>query len=96
MYVTSIAPPTKTASVTLVVEDENGDVISLALYNQVDKSINFGQLNAMFPKGCKFGVKQPYMKLSFAGSLSLRNDNSQNVVFGEPEKEDFSALELKE
>ena len=43
-----------------------------------------------FPIGMQMGIKQPYMKISFSGKLSLRNDNSANVIFL------TSAAELKE
>ena len=34
-----------------------------------------------FPEGTRIGIKQPYLKLSFSGTLYLRNDNPENIIF---------------
>jgi len=35
----------------------------------------------LFPKGLQFGIKQPLLIISYGGTLILRNDNPQNIVF---------------
>ena len=39
------------------------------------------------------GIKQPYLRLSLAGTLNIRNDNPQNVII---QFKGSKALELKE
>ena len=41
----------------LIVEDKNKDVVSLALYNHIQVPTHLIELNKMFPKGIKIGVK---------------------------------------
>ena len=66
----------------------------LNTYNHVDANTDFYQLKEVFPKGITIGLKNPYMKISNAGTINLRNDNPQNIVFKEEKKDD--ALILKE
>ena len=37
-------------------------------------------LNTMFPFGATIGVINPYLKLSYSGTLSLRNDRKENII----------------
>ena len=41
----------------LIVEDRNGDSISLPLNNQVSKSTTYDEVLKMFPKGVEIGIK---------------------------------------
>ena len=61
----------------LVVEDKNKDVVSLTLYNNTLKQ---HEIDKYFPKGVKFAIKQPYMKVLFSGNKALRNDNPDNII----------------
>ena len=63
------------AAVCLIVEDKNKDVMSLGLYNQINTSVQIEELNTLFPKGMRIGIKQPYLKVSYRGIVALRNDN---------------------
>ena len=68
-------------SVMLIIEDQSGDVISLSLYNQINRyTTKLEDLQRLFPVGQWIGVKQPYQKILFAGNLQLRNDNPQNII----------------
>ena len=60
--------------------------MNLNLYNQVDYKISFDKLEKFFPKGVEIGVKNPYLKVTQAGTINLRNDNPCNVVFQEKKK----------
>jgi len=69
--------------VATVAEDKTGECITLTIYNHVNASITFAQLQKVFPKSIKIGVKNPYMKITNAGTIVIRNDNPQNIVFEE-------------
>jgi hypothetical protein len=51
----------------MIVEDQNQDIIMLALYNQVPSDMKFDDIQKKFHKGLKIGVKQPYKKISMMG-----------------------------
>ena len=80
MWVKTISEPCYIASLMIIVEDENQDVIFLGLYNQINSGKSLDELNTTFPKGIEIGIKQPYLKLSYSGVVSLRNDNPQNII----------------
>jgi len=69
--------------VATVAEDKTGECITLTIYNHVNSSITFAQLQKVFPKSMKIGLKNPYMKITNAGTIVIRNDNPQNIVFEE-------------
>lgn len=69
------------SSIVLIVEDKNKNAISLGLYNQSGEFKQFKDLVKTFPEGTRIGIKQPYLKLSFSGTLYLRNDNPENIIF---------------
>lgn len=94
IWLKTITDPAKPGSVSLITEDKTGECVMLNTYNHVDSNINFQQLTEVFPKGVIIGLKNPYMKVSAAGTINLRNDNPQNIVFKEEKKDD--ALILKE
>jgi tetratricopeptide (TPR) repeat protein len=62
------------------VEDSVGNVLMLLLCNFVDTNSSFEKLQTMFPVNTRFGIKQPYLKVSNAGGICLRVDNPCNVV----------------
>ena len=49
----------------------------LSLYNQ---ECDFTAAQEAFPINTKIGVKNPYKKLSFNGTLGIRNDNPENII----------------
>ena len=97
MWVKTIVDPLLINSLTIIVEDKNKEAMSLGLYNQISKDASHEELFKMFPNGTEFGIKQPYLKLSYSGVLALRNDNPGNIVFGDGKNAgELMALELKE
>ena len=44
-------------AVTLTVKDRNGQIIVLALYNQLSQSTKLSKIQKIFPKGVHIGVK---------------------------------------
>ena len=61
------------------VEDDRGDCVPLTLYNALAPDVSLREAQAHFPKGTRLAVKEPYLKLSNAGTLqgSKRVRNSQ-------------------
>ena len=41
----------------------------------------------MFPLGIRLGIKHPYMKIRYDGSLILRNDCPSNIIFEQDDLE---------
>lgn len=86
------------ASIMLVVEDRNSTatyldlVISPKDFKQyfADSTLNLHNL----PEGTTIGIKQPFLKLSFGGGLSLRCDNASNLIIrlklNDPQKQVIS------
>jgi hypothetical protein len=67
----------------MIIEDKNKDVISFTLYNSIEEKLDFEDVQKYFPIGTMIGIKQPYLKISYYGNLSLRNDNPENIMFEE-------------
>ena len=75
------------ASVMLLVEDDNHEMISLGLYNQITDLTPFKDLQNLFPPQTKIGIKNPYIKVSYGGILVLRNDIKSNIIINLPKKD---------
>ena len=75
LWLKTIADSVKRFSVTLITEDKTGECAVFSLYNQVDPTTTFKQLQKVFPKGVNIGLKNPYMKIQKSGMMALRNDN---------------------
>ena len=52
------------------VEDDRGDCVPLTLYNALAPDVSLREAQAHFPKGTRLAVKEPYLKLSNAGTLT--------------------------
>jgi hypothetical protein len=79
LWVKTITYPCQIASVNLIVEDRNKDVLFFSFYNQI-KTTSYTNLEQIFPIGTEIGIKQPYLLLSYTGTFSLRNDNPCNII----------------
>ena len=75
LWVKTITAPTQIAAVILIIEDKNEDVMTICLYNQIDRNKKFIELLKIFPAGVTIGIKQPYLNVSYNGNYMLRNDN---------------------
>jgi len=55
----------------LLVEDNNGDMMSLTLFNHIHDSDIAHSYDASFSiaEGVEIGIKQPYMNVSYEGHL---------------------------
>ena len=62
------------------VEDDRGDCVPLTLYNALAPDVSLREAQAHFPKGTRLAVKEPYLKLSNAGTLTVRVDDPHNLV----------------
>ncbi|KAJ4458326.1 putative Protein unc-45 B [Paratrimastix pyriformis] len=81
---TIIRPPHKVVATNTLLQDDNGDVIFLAIYNLVPPSEDPA---AYLPVGARVAVLEPYPK--FPGNNpdqppNLRTDNPQTVVLSPP------------
>ena len=75
-----IGPPFQLGSIQCLVEDSEGTVIPLALYNFVALYGKEDTVADIAPLGASIKIKQPYVKVSNRGTLTLRVDNPCNVV----------------
>ena len=50
----------------------------------------------MFCNDMTIGIKQPYMKVSYNGILTLRNDNPKNLILKFPEPNPEEQREMQE
>jgi hypothetical protein len=56
----------------MIVEDKDGTCIMLSLYNQEK---DFESAQKTFPTGIEIGIKNPYIQISYHGTIIMRNDN---------------------
>jgi tetratricopeptide (TPR) repeat protein len=76
----TINPATCMVGVTVAIEDLNGDVEELALYNLV-KDFDMS-LDDILPIGTIIAIKEPYMKYGSVGNnVAIRCDSPSDVVF---------------
>ena len=74
----SITPPSRMTAIMAIMEDENGDVMMLQLYQQEDE----GKRAAadIVNTGTILLVKEPYFKVMGDGEYGLRVDHLSDVV----------------
>ncbi|CUS08011.1 unnamed protein product [Tuber aestivum] len=73
----AIVDPNKYVSLTIIAEDESGDVQLVQIYNQDDRR---SQVSIM-PEGQVFIVKEPYFKTTSSGETSIRVDHVSDIIF---------------
>jgi hypothetical protein len=61
----------KMNAISLIIEDSNGNVKKLSLYNFPNDILN---------KGSKFIIKEPFLKISSDGFDLIRQDNMNDIV----------------
>lgn len=47
----------------------------------MNSDTTIAQVQSAYPNNMVIGVKNPYLKVSFNGKISLRNDNPENIIF---------------
>jgi len=101
LWLTVKAPPFLSVALNILAEDSEGTLISLSLYNFLP-SLLLRERQKIFSVGTRFAVKEPYLRVSAAGTLILRVDNPYNVILErewthlvEPERLRKSPAELK-
>lgn len=80
LLVRAATPPDKVIAIMNIVEDEDGEVVLLQVYNQ-DES---GDFNHVVPYGTVCVVKEPYFKTTGDGGDGLRVDHVSDIVFLNP------------
>jgi len=75
----SIAQPFKMTAISLIVEDRNGAVEKLSLYNYSNHAGYFSDLSHLIPNGAMLIIKDPYYKIASDGLRLIRCDNPSNV-----------------
>lgn len=83
-----------------IMQDARGDVVHLALYNQLPDGATgaLGQTlaDARFPPGTKISIAEPFLKIYRSGGRSLRVDTPTDLkIVSEPQRSgtpQFSAL----
>ncbi|KAH1539391.1 hypothetical protein KXX61_007222 [Aspergillus fumigatus] len=73
----AVTPPDTMTSVMVIVEDEEGDVLMLQLYNQEEGLLAEGRLI----QGTVILVKEPYLKTMSDGDYGIRVDHLSDVRF---------------
>jgi hypothetical protein len=73
----AVTPPDTMTAVMVIVEDEEGDVLMLQLYNQEEKLSTKGRLI----EGTVIIVKEPYLKVMSDGDYGIRVDHLPDVRF---------------
>ncbi|KNG84245.1 hypothetical protein ANOM_007397 [Aspergillus nomiae NRRL 13137] len=73
----SVTPPDEMTAILAIVEDENGDVLMLQLYNQdMDRPVEEN-----LPEGTALIVKEPFLKLMSDGEYGIRIDHVSDIIF---------------
>jgi len=90
-----IEPSFQVCSIQSLVEDMEGTVITLALYNFIALYGQRDYVDEVVPVGAILTIKDPYLKLSNFGNLALRVDNPCNVIIDKPVAKTLSVLALK-
>ncbi|KAG8995509.1 hypothetical protein FRB90_000168 [Tulasnella sp. 427] len=85
---------TRMFSVHLIVEDPNGDVCLMELYNYPGTiGASSGLVEALFPVGSILAVREPTMKsAAYGGGPLLRVDCPSNVTWLEPDDEKLRSI----
>ena len=69
----------KTCAIQACVEDKNGTVVTIALYHMICMCAPISEAEKLLPIGTLLTIKEPYLKCSNYGTISLRVDNPINV-----------------
>ncbi|OGM44076.1 hypothetical protein ABOM_007297 [Aspergillus bombycis] len=73
----SVTPPDEMTAILAMVEDEDGDVLMLQLYNQdMDRPVE-----EILPEGTALIVKEPFLKLMSDGEYGIRVDHVSDCIF---------------
>lgn len=72
-----IADPALISSVMLLLEDRAGGILEVAIYNIPGMSWELA--DRMFPRGRWLSIREPYFKVSAAGSLIVRIDDPADL-----------------
>jgi len=75
----SIAQPFKMTAISLIIEDRNGAVEKLSLYNYSHHSGICSDLSHLIPNGTMLIIKDPYYKIATDGLRLIRCDNPCNI-----------------
>ena len=75
----TVALPLPWSSVQLVVEDSDGDLIRLSLYN-CSTVRDAARLDKLLPEGSVLLIKHPYYMIAVDGMPMVRCDNPANVM----------------
>ena len=81
----AVTPSHRMTAVLTIVEDENGDVMLLQLYQQEHEEVRSAQ-DIFGPKGICI-VKEPYFKVASDGNYALRVDHVSDLVWLREEDE---------
>lgn len=78
-----VDPFTPIVGTTTVLEDSNGDVVPVVLYNFLPGGLHGEASNALacmkFPKGCKVRIAEPLFKVFRDGSRGIRVDDPNEI-----------------
>jgi hypothetical protein len=92
-------PTVRRVALQLKVEDPNGDVILVSLYNFPGLFLaDLKVLNAHFPIGTVMAIREPWMKMSAASShpsAFIRVDSPSDIVILEPSHPTLHAIRWK-
>lgn len=85
LKVTVARPVFKTVGINAIVEDDDGELVSMALYNMLNdvSGAKIADARRLVPCGATLHIKEPYYKLSNSGRLAVRCDVPTNVVIDE-------------
>jgi len=72
---TIVAPYTGGAGTVTLIEDEAGNVVKLAMYNQAD-----GSILSNLPEGCIVAIKEPYYKQTAENDFVISVDHPSDVL----------------
>ena len=87
LWVTSVEPCYRVsafAGLTMLVEDKDGRLAILVLYNVISANATSLDAQMIFPVGTRLGIKEPYYKLLTGRCFGLRSDNPCNVIIERP------------
>ena len=98
---TLIVDPTVLTSVQTLIQDDYGDVLNISFYSNAVKSCNsfmekWNMAHALFPKGSRVAVLEPYYKIAMDMSRMIRVDDMDDVQFLEHQPTKNTSLSLKQ
>ncbi|GLJ25756.1 hypothetical protein SUGI_0493140 [Cryptomeria japonica] len=83
LFGTLCVDPFKNVGIMTVLQDDQGLAIRVAVYNVASSGSSHAALNALnaiYPKGAKVAIMDPYFKRDEDGDLAIRVDNPANLV----------------